>query len=132
MSDSEGAAIDMDLLAASLRADASDLSAFVESLAAKLESVMPGNVSVQRSRRGMFGPKFVRKITVQAGGSRLELLRGEGDSIETSCCRLSAGIVLKREPIDTNAWLAALSAALATEAQRSRQTRQALERLLIN
>ncbi len=122
----------MDLLAASLRADDSDLGAFVESLAAKLEAVMPGKVSVQRSRRGMLGPKFVRRIAVEAGGERLELVRGQGNSIETTCSRLSGGIVLKREAIDTNAWLAALGAALATEAQRSRQTRQALERLLIN
>ena len=121
----------MDLLAASLRADASDLSAFVESLAVKLEAAMPGSVSVQRSRRGMLGAKSVRKIVVDAGGQRLELVRGDGDAVQTTCCRLSGGIVLKREALDTEAWLAALGGALADEAQRSRQTRQALERLLI-
>jgi hypothetical protein len=121
----------MDLLAASLRADASDLSAFVESLAAKLEAALPGGVSVQRSRRGMLGPKSVRKIVVDAGGRRLELVRSDGEAVETTCCRLSGGIVLKREALDTETWLAALGTALADEAQRSRQTRQALERLLI-
>ena len=39
---SDESALDIDLLAASLRADSSDLSAFVESLAAKLEEAMPG------------------------------------------------------------------------------------------
>ncbi len=131
MSDPNGAAIDMDLLAASLRADASDLGAFVESLAAKLEAAIPGGVTVQRSRRGVMGPKLVRSIAVDAGDRRLELVRGDGDAVQTTCCRLSGGIVLKRETLDTEAWLAALGAALAAEAQRSRQTRQALERLLI-
>lgn len=130
MSDPEGE-IDIDLVAASLRAEASDVDAFVENLATKLEETIPGGVTVERVRRGMFGPKLVRKITIDAAGQRLELARGAGDSVETTCCRLSAGIVLKREPLDTEAWLAALGATLAEEAQRSSQTRQALERLLI-
>ena len=53
-------AVDMDLLAASLRPDTSDLNAFVESLAAKLEDAMPGRARVDRRRSGMFGPKAVR------------------------------------------------------------------------
>ena len=132
MSHSEGAAIDVDLLAASLRADASDLNAFVESLATKLEDAIPGSVTVERSRRGMLGPKLVRKIAVDAAGQRLELVRGAGDSVQTTGCKLSGGIVLKREPLDMDSWLAALGATLADEAQRSRQTRQALERLLMD
>jgi hypothetical protein len=132
VSQSEGAAIDMDLLAASLRADASDLNAFVESLAAKLEDAIPANVTVERSRRGMLGPKLVRKIAVDAADQRLELVRGAGESVQTTGCRLSGGIVLKRESLDMDAWLAALGATLAHEAQRSKQTRQALERMLLD
>jgi hypothetical protein len=132
VSQSDGAAIDMDLLAASLRADASDLNAFVESLAAKLEDAIPGNVTVERSRRGMLGPKLVRRIAVDAADQRLELVRGAGESVQTTGCRLSGGIVLKRESLDMDAWLAALGATLADEAQRSKQTRQALERMLLD
>jgi hypothetical protein len=122
--------IDLDLLAASLRADSSDLGSYVESLAAKLDEVLPGRVRVERRRAGMFGPKLVRRIMVDAGDRRLELRAGEG-SIETSGSRLSAGIVLKSEPLDTDAWLAALGEAIAAEARRSETTRQALERLLV-
>ena len=67
----------------------------------------------------MFGPKLVRRIAVDAGGERLELLRSDGDVIETRRSRLSGGIVLKSEPIDTDAWLQALGETLAAEAQRS-------------
>lgn len=122
--------VDLDLLAASLRAGAGDLGAFVEGLAVKLEDVLPGRVRVERRRSGMLGPKVVRRIIVDAGDRRLEL-RSDGGSIETLCSRLSAGIVLKSEPIDTDAWLSALGEALAEEAGRSENTRQALERLLI-
>jgi hypothetical protein len=128
----EGGPLDIDLLAASLRADSSDLGAFVEGLAAKLEDVLPGRAMVQRARRGMFGPKIVRKVAVDGVGERLELLRSEDDVIETRRSRLSGGIVLKSESIDTETWLLAVGERLAAEAQRSEQTRQALERLLIN
>ena len=125
----DDSAVDLDLLAASLRADSSDLSAFVESLAAKLEDSVPGRVRVERRRSGMFGPKAVRSVAVDLGDRRLEL-RTEGGAVQTRCARLSGGIVLKNETLETDAWLAMLSEALATEASRSETTRKALERLL--
>ena len=127
----DGAPVDIDQVASSLRADASDLGAYVEGLAAKLEDVLPGRVRVQRRRSGLRGPKVVRRIAIEAGDRRLELL-SDGGSLETRCSRLSGGIVLKSEVLETDAWLAAVSEALAAEAGRSEKTRQALERLLIN
>jgi hypothetical protein len=124
--------IDLDLLAASLRSDSSDLGAFVEGLAVKLENLLPGRVKIVRARQGMFGPKLVRKIALDAGDARLELVRGDGDGIQTRHSLLSGGIVLKNQTLDTEAWLAALGEALSAEAGRSEQTRQALERLLIH
>jgi hypothetical protein len=127
---SDHAALDLDLIAASLRADSSDLSAFVESLADKLEQVMPGRVRIDRRRSGLTGPKRVRRIALDAGNERLELELDKG-VIATRRARLSGGIVLKNETLDTDVWLAALGEALAAEAQRSATTRQSLERLLL-
>jgi hypothetical protein len=121
--------LDFDLLAASLRADGSDLEAFVESLASKLNDVLPGRVRVQRRRDGMLGPKRVARIVVDAGGERLELAR-TGDEVQTFRALVSGGITLKNEPLATDAWLEALTRALAAEAERSATTRRALERLL--
>lgn len=127
----DGAPVDIDLVASSLRADAGDLAAYVEGLAAKLEDVLPGHVRVERRRSGLRGPKAVRRIAIDSGDRRLELLSHRG-SLETRCARLSGGIVLKSEVLDTDAWLAAVSETLAAEAGRSEKTRQALERLLTN
>ncbi len=123
-------ALDLDLLAASLRADSTDVSTFVESLAAKLEEAVPGRVRVQRRREGMFGPKKVRTVAVDLDERRFELV-SEGAGVQTRCAKLSGGIVLKNEELQTDAWLATLGEALATEAQRNETTRRALERLLI-
>ncbi len=127
---SDEAEFDLDLIAASLRADSSDLSAFVESLSDKLEQVMPGRVRIDRRRTGLTGSKRVRRIALDAGNERLELELDRG-VIATRRARLSGGIVLKNETLDTDMWLAALGEALAAEAQRSATTRQALERLLL-
>jgi hypothetical protein len=121
--------LDIDLVTASLRADMSDLRAFVEALAVKLEDAVPGAVTIDRRRDGMFGPKHVRRIAVEAAGQRLEL-RADGASIQTRCARLSGGIVLKNEELATDEWLALLGEALAQQARSSLTTRQALERLL--
>jgi hypothetical protein len=125
----DGTEVDLDLVAASLRADASDLSAFVESLAAKLEQAVPARVRVQRRRSGMFGPKTVQSVSLDLGDRRLELL-AEGGTVQTRCAKLSGGIVLKSEALETDAWLDAVSEALTAEARRSETTRKALERLL--
>jgi hypothetical protein len=120
---------DIDLVAASLRADTSDLRAFVEALAVKLEDAMPGAVTVERRRDGMFGAKRVRRIALEASGQRLEL-RADGGSIQTRCARLSGGIVLKSEELSTDEWLRVLGGALTDQARISQTTRQALDRLL--
>ena len=121
--------LDIDLVTASLRADAGDVGAFVEALAVKLEAAAPKVTAVERRREGMFGPKRVRRIAVDAGGQRLELRSG-GASVQTMSCRMSGGIVLKSEDVSMDEWLRALGEALAHQARTSQTTRQALERLL--
>ncbi len=125
------APLDMDMLAAALRADQSDVAAFVEALADKLERALPGAVRVVRSRRGLRGPKWVREISLDAGGTRLTLRRNEADAVQCALARTSGGIVLKSEEVDVAQWVEALSRALAAESQRSERARQALEQMLI-
>jgi hypothetical protein len=131
MADDAGSPTDIDVLAALLRADSGDVGAYVESLAVKLEGAVPGNVKVERRRAGLLGPKVVRKIAVDAGGERLELVSDGGDQLEARRAHVSGGIVLKSEPLELDAWTEALSEALSQEAARNERTRKALERLLL-
>lgn len=121
---------DLDLVAAALRADLSDISAFVESLATRLEQALPGFVEVKRSRSGFRGPRSVSEIAVQAGDERLQLQRN-GAHVTTARARVSGGIVIKTEALDFDAWLSALTVAVAEQAQRSERTRVALQQLVL-
>jgi len=120
---------DLDLLAASLRADATDTAAFLEALAARLESALPGQVEVQR-KGGLFGGgKRVRRIAVRLGDSHYEI-EGDRGAVTARRRNVVRGIALKSEELGVDAWIDGLSADLLGLAQRSEQGRLALERLL--
>ncbi len=120
-----------DLSAAGLRADGSDLRISIEVLAAKLETSLPARTRIQRSGGGLLGrgPKHVRRLQVELGGCAYELSI-DGERVEGFRERQSGGISIKREPLTPDAWVAALTADLQDEAQRSAEARSALEGLI--
>ncbi len=120
-----------DLAAAGLRADGADLKISIEVLAAKLEASLPGRAHVERRGGGLLGrgEKRVRQVRVELGPSCYQLAV-DGDQVEGFRERQVGGISIKREPLDPEAWVAALTAELRTEAERSSEAREALARLL--
>jgi len=120
-----------DLSAAGLRADGADLRISVEVLAAKLETSLPARTRVERGGGGLLGrgPKHVRRLQVELGGCAYEL-SVDGDRVEGFRERKSGGIAIKREALDPDAWIAALTAELQAEAERSAEARAALEGLV--
>lgn len=122
---------DFDLSAAGLRADGTDLRISVEVLASKLEETLPGRAKVERTGGGLLGrgPKRVRAISVELGGNDYRLAVAE-ERVEGFRERQVGGISIKREQLTPEEWVAALTADLRSEAERSAQARAALERLL--
>jgi len=118
-----------DMVAAGLRADATDLNAFVEALAVKLTEALPGRVAIARHRGFLSRSKGVREISVDMGDCRYTLV-SDGGRIETARRNEVRGIAIKSEPLDLDAWIAALSRELEAAARESAEGRRALERLL--
>lgn len=118
---------DFDLLAASLRADAVDVGAFVEALATKLELSFPDCTRVARA--GLMGKKRVRRIEVELGDGRYEL-EHESGAVATRRRSVVRGISLKSEELPLEDWIDSLSAQLVAAADASERGRAALERLL--
>ncbi len=119
---------DIELVAASLRADAGDVGVYVEALARKLEQSFPNTSTIRRS--GLRGKGPVRAITVAVGDSRFELEHRDG-MVATRRSSVVRGITLKSEELSLDAWIDALASNLVEEAERSERGRQALENLLI-
>jgi len=119
-----------DLVAASLRADTTDLNAFVEALAVKLEGALPDSVRVDRRGGGLLSRgKRVRRISIGMDEARYDLER-VGESIEASRCDEVRGIVIKSERLGLDEWIDALSRELTNRAQQSERSMLALQRLL--
>ena len=120
---------DFDLLAASLRADTSDLRVFVEALATKLEDAFPTNTRVER-KGGLFGGgKRVQRVDVELGGDRFELEHRDG-RVAARRRQVVRGIALKTEEMRVDEFLSEVGDALEAEVSRSGKARAALAAFL--
>jgi hypothetical protein len=121
--------LSFDLVAASLRADTTDLRAFTAALAVKLQEAVPDRVKIRRD--GMFGRGEIRDIGVKLSDHlwRLQIDRG---SIIATRDKEVGGIVLKHEQITLDEWVDQVSRELTELARSSESARLALERMLID
>jgi len=121
---------EFELVAASLRADASDLAAFVEALAEKLEQALPWYTRVHRRSTSLLSKrKRVDRIEVTVGEEQY-VLNSDRGAIDARRATTVRGIVLKSEPVALDQWIDELARAIAADARQSEQGRLALERLL--
>jgi hypothetical protein len=118
-----------DLVAAELRADATDLKTFVETLAAKLAGAFPGWARVERRSSLFGGAKPVRRIELTLGDDRYEL---EHDAGRVTCRHRAVvrGVAIRSDELELDEWLTRLAGSLVRAADSSAQGRAALEQLL--
>lgn len=122
--------LDLDLAAASIRADRRDVPAFVNALAVRLEEAVPGLVEVQRKRAGMFsGEKVVRRIACTVGEESY-VLDADGRTVVATCGKTVRGIVIRTETLPLAEWAQRLVAALGREADTSAEAYRALHGLV--
>ena len=119
--------LDLDLLTASLRADAGDVDSFFTVLVAKLAEALPDRTEVERS--GFMGRGDPRRIELSLGDYVYEAERQRG-AIECRRRSVVRGIALKTSTLELDEWLGELAVDLSAEAQRSDRARTALEGLL--
>jgi hypothetical protein len=122
-------AMGFELVAASIRADASDLKTFLDVLATKLERALPGMVYVEREGGLFKKERKVKVIRVQIDDRLYELARS-GTRVEARLSHQVRGITLKTEVLNLDAWIGELSHHLSRHAASSAEARAALERLV--
>lgn len=118
-------------LAASFRADSQDLATFHEVLAKKLEDALPqGAVQIRRGGWAFSSNRPLVELNVDLGGNVFKF-EHTNRGYQYRLSKMVRGIALKNEALKFTEWLDALAQALWEEANRSDETRQALERFLI-
>ena len=123
--------LQMEILAASLRADTTDLKAFLEALAVKLEGSLPNQTTVTRHSSIFSREHPVKEINVTLGDYQYRISRERQGPIITQRAKVVRGIVLKTEQIPVDQWIEELAEALAQVAANNAQARIALERFLL-
>ncbi len=124
----------LDMVAAALRADSSDIAIYAKVLTESLgESLPPGAVSIDRNRSAsdrMKGrPGNVTKITVRLGEQVLTLAVQRGQPA-AEICKEVRGIVLSRQQVPLDQWAAELARALVGQAEQNAVTAEALRKLV--
>jgi len=131
MNDELSEPLRMEMFAASLRADSTDVKAFLEALAVKLEGSLPNQTIVTR-QSGLFSREHpVKEITVTLGEYQYRISRERQGPLLALRAKVVRGIVLKTEQLPVEQWIDELAGALAQTAAQSAQARAALERFLI-
>lgn len=126
--------MDVELLAAALRQDSADLDVYAKVLSVNLvESLPKGAVQVERKRsmsdRVAGREGTVTSLDVALGDVRLGLRLDRGRTIG-EICKEVRGVVLSRQQVGLDEWIAALARGLAESAESSAKAREALQRYL--
>ena len=126
--------MDVELLAAALRQDSADLDIYAKVLSVNLvESLPKGAVQVERKRsmsdRVAGREGSVVALDVSLGDTRLGLRMDRGRAVG-EICKEVRGVVLSRQEVNLDEWIAALAKGLADSAASSARAREALQRYL--
>jgi hypothetical protein len=121
---------DLELAAASLRADNQDIEVLLTVMIDHLSDVLGSRLRVQRTGGRFRKPSRISSVTVALGDDEFGT---EVDATVVRCTisHSSGGIRIRSEKVDIDTWLARLLAALQAEARSSQAVRQALEGILI-
>lgn len=125
-----GDSMDLDLAAASLRADGSDVRLLVKVLADKLSDALGSRLELKRAGGRFRKSDEVRSIRITIDDDQFD---AEIDGTALSCTigHSSGGIRIRSEKVGVDDWLTRLLTALKAEAAQSTAVRQALENMVI-
>lgn len=129
-----GDGLSLELVAAALRADSTDLAIYARVLTESLgESLPPGCVTVDRNRtmadRMRDRPGTVTRVSVRLGEKTLTLGTERGAPVAEICHEVR-GIVLSRNAVPIHEWAAELARGLVAHAEQNAAAATALRRLV--
>jgi hypothetical protein len=121
---------DLEMAAASLRADGSDVGILVKVLADQLGDALGSRMEVQRAGGRFRKSDKVRSIRITMDGDQFDA-EVDGPTLRCTIGHSSGGIRIRSQKVDVDEWLARLLTVLKAEAANSQAVRHALESMVI-
>jgi hypothetical protein len=123
---------ELDLAAASVRADGVYSQAMIDALAVRLEEALPRMAVIKRRRVGGFRSRRteVELIAVEMGDQRFELASA-GGGVRCLRTKVVRGIALKRDEVPIDRWVRELVDAVVSSAAVGEEARSVLEGLVL-
>lgn len=126
---------DLEMVAASLRADSSDLDTYVNVLLNTLDGAFPDHMVVVDRDRSMGDrmagrPGKVASVRINFDDTSLQLQRGPGGRPQGLAVTTIAGVTISRKELLLTEWTMRLADKLVAAAEQSRDAAASLNRLL--
>ncbi len=121
---------DLELTAASLRADGSDVRVLVKVLVDQLSDALGPRLQVRRAGGRLRRSEEIRSIRITMGDDQFDA-EVDGSALRCTIGHSSGGIRIRSEKTDMGTWLGRLLASLKIEAAHSQAVRLALESMVI-
>jgi hypothetical protein len=120
---------DLELAAASLRADGSDVHILVKVLVDQLSDALGPRLKVERAGRFRKSEE-IKSLKIGLGDDQFDA-EVDGSTLKCTIGRTSGGIRIRSEKVDIDTWLNRLLTVLKAEAANSQAVRLALENMVI-
>lgn len=121
---------DLNMAAATLRANSADLRLLLRALSDTLADTLGDRLRVQRGGSRFKKSDVISSVQINMASNQFEAVM-EGSDLHCTVGHFSGGIRIRNETVDVNAWIVKLLEALQAEALNSDSARRALENLVI-
>ncbi|WP_266168702.1 hypothetical protein [Dyella subtropica] len=123
---------DFDLSAAWFRKAQGDLKAFMEAFAVRLEGAIPGRVTVERQKDGLFSRiSHAVKVTVEAQ-NHIYVLALQKSRLSAHRSKVVRGVTLSTEHMEVPEWLGGLNSDIQALAEQAGSAQNVLHDFLMS
>lgn len=123
-------ALEVDILAASLRMEGTQSADMMEHLAKKLQLALPDHVTITRGGWILSSNRPVNDILVRFEDNHFQLTKDKYGPVTPKQMKIVRGVALKTTEISFDEWINSLAKAMADLAGRNMQAREAMSRLV--
>ena len=124
-------ALQLDVLAASLRSDTAQSKDMLEQLAKMLQAAVPDGVTIARGGWFMSKERPIEELNVKFDDYQYQIVRQKHGSMIARSMKLVRGVVLKTNEVSVEKCIEDILASLKDMSEKNAQTRRALNKFVL-